>query len=72
MNSHVAEEAFMPISNKLIALSQLFDSETTISKQDLDEAGFVGVAEILRSIDREISTICGDLDEMLRKGLKKG
>ena len=60
MNSHVAEEAFMPISNKLIALSQLFDG-AAMAPTGLDEAGFVGVAEILRSIDREISTICEDL-----------
>ena len=61
MGNHIAEEALLPVSNKLVALAQLFDCGAT-APEGLDTGGFFGVAEMLRSIDKEISDICAGLD----------
>ena len=60
MEHNIAEEAMMPVSNKLTALAQLFDCGAFAPK-GLDEVGFIGVGEMLLLIDKEIGTICGDL-----------
>jgi hypothetical protein len=61
MGNHIAEEAMLPVTNKLVALAQLFDG-AALGPDGLDEGGFFGVAEMLRSIDKEISDICAGLD----------
>jgi hypothetical protein len=70
MEYNISEEALMPISNKLVALAQLFDCSAN-APNGLDDVGFVGVGEILLSIEKEMGTICTDLDKRIVK-LAKG
>jgi hypothetical protein len=70
MENNIAEKAMMPVTNKLVALAQLFDCGAFAPK-GLDENGFIGVSAMLLSIDREIGTICDDLDERIVE-LSKG
>ena len=61
MENNIAEEAMLPVTNKLVALAQLFDCGAT-APEGLDAGGFFGVSAMLRSIDKEISDICAGLD----------
>jgi hypothetical protein len=70
MEANIVEEAMMPVTNKLTALAQLFDA-AAFSPNDLNEAGFIGVSEMLRSIEKEMGTICGNLDKRIVE-LSKG
>ena len=64
MEANIVEEAMMPVTNKLVALAQLFDCSAAAPK-GFDENGFIGVSDMLHSIEKEMGTICGDLDKRI-------
>ena len=51
MEHNIAEEAMMPVTNKLVALAQLFDCGAFAPK-GLDEGGFIGVSARFESIGK--------------------
>ena len=64
MENNIAEDALMPISDKLVALAELFECGVA-SPKGLDETGFAGVSKLLLLIDKEIGTICEGLDKKI-------
>ena len=57
----------LPPVNKLVAIAQLFDCAAQGQLERLDEGGFIGVAEFLKSIVSEIMEISYDLNGRIGK-----